>query len=144
MLDKALKSLKKGDTFVISKLDRLARGTKQLLTLAEFFEENEINFVSVQDSIDTSTPIGKFFFTVMSAFAEMEAALIRERVLSGLEAAKESGVILGRPPLDKHIDDVVNDYLNTELSISAIAKKYNVSRPTVYHYLKKREVGLRK
>lgn len=88
-LNKALDILEPGDTFVIFKLDRLARGTKQLLVLLERFNELNINFVSIENNIDTSTPMGRFFFTIMGAFAEMEAELIRERVLAGLNAAKQ-------------------------------------------------------
>ncbi|MBW9321987.1 recombinase family protein [Enterococcus casseliflavus] len=142
-LNRALHSLKSGDTFVIFKLDRLSRGTKHLLNLMEDFNDRGINFISIQNNIDTSTSMGKFFFTIMSAFAEMEAELIRERVKSGLEAAKANGKTLGRPTQNKHIDEVINDYLNTSLSVVAIAKKYNLSRPTVYKYLERRDISLR-
>ncbi|WP_338350699.1 recombinase family protein [Enterococcus faecalis] len=140
----ALETLEPGDTFVIFKLDRLSRGTKHLLDLMEEFDKRNINFISIQNNIDTSTSMGKFFFTIMSAFSEMEAELIRERVLSGLEAAKANGKKLGRPPQNKFIEEVIHDYLYTSLSITNIAKKYNLSRPTIYNYLKKREIPRRK
>lgn len=142
-LDKAIASLEKGDTFVIFKLDRLSRGTKHLLSLMEFFNEAEINFVSIQNNIDTSTSMGKFFFTIMSAFAEMEAELIRERVLSGLEAAKEKGITLGRPIENKNLKTVIDQYMNTDLSITEIAKLNQISRPTVYNYLKRENIPKR-
>ncbi|MCO5422310.1 recombinase family protein [Enterococcus faecalis] len=142
-LSQALESLSPGDTFVIFKLDRLSRGTKHLLSLMEFFNENQINFISIQNNIDTSTSIGKFFFTIMSAFAEMEADLIRERVISGLQAAKENGVTLGRPVKNKNIEQVINQYLYTDKSITQIAIDNDISRPTVYRYLKTRNVSLR-
>lgn len=142
-LKRALKALNKGDTFVIFKLDRLSRGTKHLLILMEEFNEREINFISIQNNIDTSTSMGKFFFTIMSAFAEMEAELIRERVLSGLEAAKANGKTLGRPVVNKNIDEVISDYLNTSLSVVDIAKKHRISRPTVYSYLDRRKIQRR-
>lgn len=142
-LQRALESLEPGDTFVIFKLDRLSRGTKHLLVLMEDFNERNINFISIQNSIDTSTSMGKFFFTIMSAFAEMEADLISERVISGLEAAKANGKKLGRPLENKHIDAVIDDYLNTQSSIVDIAKKYNISRPTVYKYLERKDISLR-
>lgn len=80
----------------------------------------------------------------MSAFAEMEAELIRERVLSGLDAAKAKGKVLGRPVENKNIDEVINDYLNTNLSVVEIAKKHNISRPTVYNYLQRKKIPKRK
>ena len=142
-LDKAIGSLKEGDTFVIYKLDRLSRGTKQLLTLLDYFNEHEINFVSIENNIDTTTSMGKFFFTVMGAFAEMEAAFIRERVISGLSAAKESGVTLGRPAKNKNFENVIDQYLNTNLSVTEIARRNEISRPTVYRYLKLQNVTLK-
>lgn len=142
-LARALNALNPGDTFVIFKLDRLSRGTKHLLNLMEEFNEKNINFISIQNNIDTSTSMGKFFFTVMSAFAEMEADLIRERVLSGLDAAKAKGKTLGRPRENKYINEVIDDYLNTSLSIVAIAKKYNLSRPTIYKYLERKNIPKR-
>lgn len=142
-LSQALESLSPGDTFVIFKLDRLSRGTKHLLSLMEFFNENQINFISIQNNIDTSTSIGKFFFTIMSAFAEMEADLIRERVISGLQTAKENGVTLGRPVKNKNIEQVIDQYLYTDKSITQIAIDNDISRPTVYRYLKTRNVSLR-
>lgn len=142
-LSQALESLSPGDTFVIFKLDRLSRGTKHLLSLMEFFNENQINFISIQNNIDTSTSIGKFFFTIMSAFAEMEADLIRERVISGLQAAKENGVTLGIPVKNKNIEQVIDQYLYTDKSITQIAIENDISRPTVYRYLKTRNLPLR-
>lgn len=136
-LNKALNILKPGDTFVIFKLDRLARGTKQLLVLLERFNEQNINFVSIENSIDTSTPMGRFFFTIMGAFSEMEAELIRERVLAGLSAAKKKGIILGRPPLVDQVNRALDLYHNTDISTEEISKRCGISISTIYHHLKK-------
>lgn len=137
-LNRALKELKPGDTFVIFKLDRLARGTKQLLGLLETFHEQQIHFVSIQNNIDTSTPAGRFFFTIMGAFAEMEAELIRERVRAGLDAAKNNGITLGRPPMVKEVDAALELYYTTDLSAREISDRCGVSIATIYHHLKKR------
>jgi DNA invertase Pin-like site-specific DNA recombinase len=139
-LNKVLKKLKSGDTLVIYKLDRLSRGTKHLLQLMEDFERKEIHFVSIQNNIDTSTSMGKFFFTVMSAFAEMEADLIRERVLSGLDTAKENGVRLGRPRKKIDVNKIVALYTIDNKSVSDIAKIMNLSRPTIYKHLKEQKI----
>lgn len=138
-LKKALKKLKAGDTFVIYKLDRLSRGTKHLLQLMEEFNEKNINFISIQNNIDTSTSMGKFFFTIMSAFAEMEADLIRERVLSGLDTAKENGVKLGRPQKQIDINKIVTLYTTDNRTVTDIAKLMNLSRPTIYKHLKEQK-----
>lgn len=142
-LTKALEALKPGDTFVIFKLDRLARGTQQLLQLLEEFNQRDINFISIQNNIDTSTPMGRFFFTVMSAFSEMEAELIRERVLAGLDAAKENGAVLGRPSRTKEVEKAIKLYQETDLTVAEISKKCRISIPAIYHNLKKRGISCR-
>lgn len=143
-LDKALASLKPGDTFVIFKLDRLARSTKQLLHILESFDQQQIHFVSIQNNIDTSTPMGRFFFTVMSAFAEMEAELIRERVVAGLKAAKENGQQLGRPIRENEVNQAIHLYQTTNLPVTAIAKQCDISVPNIYHHLKRLEIPSRR
>lgn len=139
-LKKALTSLNPGDTFVVFKLDRLARDTKKLLQLMETFDQEQIKFVSIQNNIDTSTPIGKFFFTIMGAFAEMEANLIRERVLSGLDAARENGTTLGRPVLTKKIETALNLYVESNEPVRKIATKCNLSASTVYNHIRKQHI----
>lgn len=142
-LEKAIASLNPGDTFVTFKLDRLSRGTRHLLNLLDYFNENKINFVSIQNNIDTTTSMGKFFFTIMSAFSEMEAELIRDRVRSGLANAKEKGKRLGRPPKNKNEAKVIEDYKKTNKSITQIAIENDISRPTVYRYLTNNNIPLR-
>lgn len=143
-LNKALLSLKPGDTFVIFKLDRLARSTKQLLLLMEDFEQREINFVSIQNQIDTSTAMGRFFFTVMSAFSEMEAELIRERVKAGLIAAKENGKTLGRPKQIDEIQKALDMYTTTTLPISVIASECHISESSIYSHARKQNISRKK
>lgn len=97
-LKKLLRTLSAGDTLVVWKLDRLGRSMRHLVVLVEELRERNINFRSLTDSIDTSTPMGRFFFHVMGALAEMERELIVERTRAGLAAAKAEGRIGGRRP----------------------------------------------
>lgn len=83
---------------VVWKLDRLGRSMRHLVILVEELRERGINFRSLTDAIDTSTPMGRFFFHVMGALAEMERELIVERTRAGLAAAREQGRIGGRRP----------------------------------------------
>ena len=142
-LEKLIKRLEKGDTLVIFKLDRLSRGTKHLLELMDFFKQKNIHFVSIQNSIDTTTSMGMFFFTIMGAFAEMEAELIRERVFAGLQVAKEKGKVFGRPPINKNKELVILLYTTTTRSVTDIAKEAGVARSTVYSYLRCENIPLR-
>lgn len=97
-LKKLLKALSPGDTLIVWKLDRLGRSMRHLVTLIEELRQRGINFRSLTDSIDTSTPMGRFFFHVMGALAEMERELIVERTRAGLDAARSQGRIGGRRP----------------------------------------------
>ncbi|MEW5561388.1 recombinase family protein [Enterobacter asburiae] len=97
-LKKVLRTLTTGDTLVVWKLDRLGRSMRNLVVLVEELRERGINFRSLTDSIDTSTPMGRFFFHIMGALAEMERELIVERTRAGLAAARAEGRIGGRRP----------------------------------------------
>ncbi|EFM6513548.1 TPA: recombinase family protein [Escherichia coli] len=90
---KLLRTLSEGDTLVVWKLDRLGRSMRHLVILVEELRERGINFRSLTDSIDTSTSMGRFFFHVMGAMAEMERELIVERTKAGLKAARAQGGI---------------------------------------------------
>ncbi|MBM4735526.1 DNA-invertase [Klebsiella variicola] len=95
-LRRAIRRLKPGDSLVVWKLDRLGRSVRDLITLVSELQDRGIHFRSLTDSIDTSTPAGRFFFHVMSALAEMERELIVERTRAGLAAARERGRVGGR------------------------------------------------
>ncbi len=97
-LKRLLRTLAEGDTLVVWKLDRLGRSMRHLVVLVEELRARGINFRSLTDSIDTSTPMGRFFFHVMGALAEMERELIIERTRAGIAAARAEGRIGGRRP----------------------------------------------
>lgn len=97
-LKRLLRTLSKGDTLVVWKLDRLGRSMRHLVIMIEELRNRGVNFRSLTDSIDTSTPMGRFFFHVMGALAEMERELIVERTRAGLVAARAEGRIGGRRP----------------------------------------------
>jgi DNA invertase Pin-like site-specific DNA recombinase len=82
---------------VVWRFDRFARSTSHLLKALEEFSALGIDFVSVTEAIDRSTPAGKMVFIVLGAVAELERTIIRERVIAGQKAAKRRGVRLGRP-----------------------------------------------
>lgn len=92
-LKRAIRRLRRGDTLMVWKLDRLGRSVRDLIELVSALQAKGIHFRSLTDSIDTSTPAGRFFFHVMSALAEMERELIVERTRAGLDAARLQGRI---------------------------------------------------
>ena len=94
-LNLALEVLRTGDTLVVWKLDRLARSLKHLIEVMSALDKKGVNFKSITDQIDTSTPSGRFFFHVMGSLAEMERELIIERTKAGLQAAKKTVASVG-------------------------------------------------
>ncbi|EBU8419036.1 recombinase family protein [Salmonella enterica subsp. enterica serovar Obogu] len=93
-----VRTLSEGDTLVVWKLDRLGHSMPHLVVLVEELRERSVNFRSLTDSIDSSTPMGRFFFHVMGTLAEMERALIVKRTRAGLEATRARGCNGGRRP----------------------------------------------
>ncbi|HDE6444105.1 TPA: recombinase family protein [Staphylococcus aureus] len=136
-LDKCLDYLRDGDTLVIYKLDRLGRTTKQLIELSQWFDNNKIDLQIIDMNISTKDPMGKMFFTMMSAFAELEANLISERTKKGLEVARARGLKGGRKGMSQDKKDYIKHLYDTkEYTGKEIAKKTNVSRDTVYRILR--------
>jgi|SRR5215831_3267531 len=107
-LDRLMAEAKRGkfDAVAVWRFDRFARSTSHLLRALEEFAALGIDFVSLKESIDTSTPTGKMIFTVLAAVAELERSTIRERVIAGQRAAKRRGVRFGRPTVDVDVETV--------------------------------------
>src|SRR5215831_19433633 len=85
------------DAVLVARFDRFARSTKHLVLALEEFQALGIDFISLNESIDTSTPMGRMVFTVIAAVAELERSIIRERVILGLSRVRRAGKRLGRP-----------------------------------------------
>ncbi|MGS8138986.1 recombinase family protein, partial [Escherichia coli] len=98
VLKRLIATMQPGDELVVWKLDRLGRSMRNLVLLVDELRQRGIHFKSLTDSIDTSSPMGRFIFHIMSALAEMERELIVERTRAGLAAAREKGRIGGRRP----------------------------------------------
>lgn len=109
------------DCILVWKFDRFARSTRHLLTALEEFQHLGIRFISVQDQIDTDSPMGRAMFTIIGAMAELESALISERVTAGMQAAKSRGRHLGRPRLSPRlIAEIERIAASTTLSVRQI------------------------
>lgn len=115
---------------LVWRFDRFARSVKHLLTALEKFRSLNINFISLQEQFDTSTPIGHAMFTIIGAMAQLERDIIRERVKAGLDRARSRGVRLGRPISPARSDEAT--LLKQQgLSVPEIAKRLRCSRSTV-------------
>lgn len=134
-LELALKHARAGDKFVVYKLDRLARSTKQLYELTDGLTEKGIEFISIRDNLDTTTSTGRAMFGMLSVFAEFEKDIISERTKAGLESARKSGRVGGRPNVDEKTKrQIKNDKQAGERAVD-IAKEYGIARSTVYKIL---------
>lgn len=133
-LNKAIEFMRVGDVLVVWRLDRLARSLKQLIETVAELERREIGFVSLNESIDTTTPGGRLIFHVFGALAEFERELIRERTNAGLKSAKERGVKLGRrKALEGDALNVAKSLLKSgNMTASQVAEHVGVSRATLY------------
>lgn len=131
-LERALSMLREGDTFIVWKLDRLARSLPDLLKRVAYIEERGAKLVSVTENIDTSTPSGRLLFHVLGALAQFERDLIRERTTSGMKAARDRGVKFGPKPRYsvKQREQMQRDR-DRGLSLRRIADKFGCAMGTV-------------
>lgn len=139
-LDLALRHARAGDKFVVYKLDRLARSTKQLYELTDSLTEKGVEFVSIRDNLDTTTSTGRAMFGMLSVFAEFEKDIISERTKAGLESAKRQGRTGGRPAVDERTKRQIRAVYESGERAVDIAKEFNIGRSTVYKVLRESDV----
>ena len=130
-----LKLIRQGkfNTVICWKLDRLFRSLKDIVTILHEFEELNVEFISIKDQLDLTTAAGRMLTHVISAFAEFEASLIRERVKAGIENARESGVTLGRPK-SIDVEEVIRLH-EKGLSMGSIARIMGIAKSSVHRII---------
>jgi DNA invertase Pin-like site-specific DNA recombinase len=136
-LNEALSHLRKGDCLVVWRLDRLGRSMRSLIDFVEGLHERGVDFRSITEGIDTTTPAGRFFFHVLAALAQMERELIRERTMAGLAAARARGRKGGRKPklTPKQIAHARKLLEDRTTTIKDVAASLGVNRATIYRAL---------
>jgi len=132
-LDRLMKDARarKLDVVIVARFDRFARSTRHLILALEEFQSLGVDFISLNESIDTSTAMGKMVFTVLGAVAELERNIIRERVTAGLRRAKKEGKTLGRPRVivDR---EKVRQLHGHGSSVRIIANQLGLTKSTVH------------
>ena len=129
-LDTLLKFADKGDTIVITRVDRLARSMHDLQNIVHELKSKGVSLKATEQPIDTSTAAGKAFFDMLGVFAEFETNLRRERQAEGIAKAKKQGVYTGGK---RRIDrDEVATLIDQGLNLSEVARQLGVSRRQVY------------
>ncbi|MGH3934180.1 MAG: recombinase family protein [Pseudonocardiaceae bacterium] len=145
-LDKALLSANRtGDQLVITKLDRLGRSLEHLIELSKLLQARGVDLVVLDQGIDTSTAVGRMFFQILGSIAEFEHALMSERTIDGLAAARARGRTGGQKPklgprqvrLAQQMYDEIGDDGKRKHTVQQIAAEFGVTRPTIYRHLTK-------
>ena len=134
-LDLALKVLVKGDTLVVTRLDRLGRSLRDLANIAHEIEEAGAHLRVIEQSVDTSTSAGRAFFGMLAVFAQFEREIMRERVRAGLDHARQQGKRLGRPPTAVHRAADAKRLFRQGNSKSEIARRLGIGRTSVRRFL---------
>ena len=142
-----LDNLRAGDTVCVWRLDRLSRSLKELISDVELFQQKNVGFVSLTESIDTSTPGGMLIFHIFGALAEFERELIRQRTRAGLAAAKKQGKVGGRRPAtskvsSKQIERARELYLSRSMTVPQIIRECNLkmSIPSFYKWIVNKKI----
>lgn len=136
-LERLLDYVRENDTVVCTRLDRLARSTRDLLQIADTFREKGVDLRVIEQPVDTTSAAGKLFFTMLGAFAEFEATLRAERQREGIDAALAKGEdspFKGRPAKIKRSE--VEKAIKETGSKAAAAKALGISRDSVYRVLR--------
>ena len=137
-LQSLMDTVQKGDTIIVESISRFARNTKDLLVLVEKLTAKGVEFISLKEHIDTTTPTGRFMLTVFAAVAELEREYTLQRQAEGIAAAKARGVHLGRP-LKKPPENfavVVKDWERGKISFDEVLKLTGLKRATFYNRLR--------
>jgi DNA invertase Pin-like site-specific DNA recombinase len=133
-LERLLGEVRKGDVLVVTRLDRLARSTAELLIIAERLRDQGAGLQSLDEPwADTISPSGRMVLTVFAGIAEFERALIRQRTEDGLRDARKRGVLFGRPKkMRPDQQQLAQELLKQGRSISEVARTFNVHPATIY------------
>ena len=136
--DEMMNFLREGDELIVSEFSRLARSTTDLLNIVESLTKKDVKVRSLKEQLDTSTPQGRFMLTIFGAIAEFERELLLQRQREGIKLAQAAGKYKGRneKKRPKDFDFYKQGYYERSYTVTAIAKHYKVSRPTVYKWLR--------
>lgn len=131
-------------TFCVYKMDRLSRKTSTLLKVIEELKEHQIEFVSIKENIDTSTPSGILMCQMLSIFAEFELNNLKMRTREGLNRAKANGVKLGNKGIPLSTEErIIQLYKSNDLSIKDISRRCEVCEKTVYNVARRNNLARR-
>jgi len=136
-LQRMLAYVRQGDTVIVESISRFARNTRDLLELIEQLTAKGVEFISKKESIDTTTPTGRFMLTVFAAVAELEREYILQRQREGIAIAKENGAYKGRKPIERsNFNAVIAQWKRGEITAVEAMKVLKLSKSTFYRKVK--------
>ena len=137
-LQRMMSFVREGDTVIVESISRFARNTRDLLDLIEKLTERNVEFMSKKESIDTTTPTGRFMLTVFGAVAELERSYILQRQREGIEIAKERHVYKGRKPIERSdFGPVVALWRNGSITAVEAMRRLDMSPSTFYRKVRR-------
>jgi DNA invertase Pin-like site-specific DNA recombinase len=119
------------DAVIVYKIDRMGRSLKNLIDILDDFAKMQIQFISISDNIDTTSPMGKLMFQIVGAFAEYERVIINERTRLGITEAMKNGIRFGRPKKIVDMDAVKAD-IALGIPKTKVCKKYGIGKTYLY------------
>lgn len=138
-LKKMMEYVRHGDTVIVESISRFARNTRDLLELVERLTSKGVEFVSKKESIDTTTPSGKFMLTIFGAVAELEREYILQRQSEGIAIAKSQGRYKGRKPIERpNFDQVTALWRSGEITAREAMRRLDMKPSTFYRKVKER------
>ena len=141
-----MRFVRKGDTLIVYSLSRLARSTKQLLEVMEKLQEKGVSLISISESVDTSSAVGRMIIGILAVVNQFEVENMKERQSIGIARAKEEGKFKGRKVIDKPStwNEVYSRWKSRDLSGTGAIKELGVSRATFYKWIKEHKEEIRK
>lgn len=136
VLNEVIDYLRENDTLVIYDLSRLGRTVHQVMKLIEYFYEKNIGFISIKESIDITTPIGKAMLSIIASFNQMQVEIQNEKIKAGIASARLHGKPLGRKPIPPEKIKMIKALKNEGFTNLEIAKQLEISKRTVINYIK--------
>lgn len=138
-LQEMISFVRDGDTVITESISRIARSTRDLLNIIDRLSQKHVEFISLKEAIDTTTPQGKFMLTVFAAMAELERDNILQRQREGIEIAKRQGKYKGKPPIkidEKQFKSVCTRWKNGEMTATQAMKELHLKPNTFYRRVK--------
>ena len=141
-LKKMMEYVRRGDTVIVESISRFTRNTRDLLELVEKLSAKGVEFVSKKETIDTTTPTGKFMLTVFGAVAELEREYILQRQREGVAIAKDNGVYKGRKPIQPpELEKVMVKWRRGEITAAEAMRQMGMSKSAFYRKVKRLQLS---